>query len=76
MNVEGSSKAMPLDPEPVDHGNVVRLRFRPPTDPRAAEVVLVRVLSAGDVVEPHVPRYVSHFVTCPDAQAHRRRGRL
>jgi hypothetical protein len=33
----------------------------------------VRVLRKDEVVDPDVPRYVSHFVTCPSAQRHRKK---
>lgn len=59
-------KAMPLDAEPRDDGNIIlvtvdgdtRARVITPTTP---------LLVTGDL-----PRYVSHFVTCPDAAKFRK----
>lgn len=60
-------KPMPLDPEPVDHGNVIVL------DDRRCRVV------GGAAAEDHKREggelYVSHFATCPNANEHRKRGR-
>lgn len=55
-------KPIPLDPNPVDNGNIV-------VDGNTAEVVgpleaIAR--GAGQL-------YVSHFATCPDANHHRNR---
>lgn len=56
-----SGRAMPLDAEPVERGNVV-LR-----DGRAVYV------SKGNPAEQNEPRYVSHFATCPQSRDWRRR---
>ncbi len=50
---------MPLDPQPVDDGNVVMVGDR------------VRVLRKGEGASAE--RYRSHFVSCPTADQHRRR---
>jgi hypothetical protein len=51
---------IPLDPRPVASGNIV-------VEPSG----FVRVLGRGEVVSPG-DRFVSHFVTCPFAAAHRK----
>lgn len=83
-----AGKLMPLDPEPVEDGNVV-LEHLVDDDERAlralAGVTLagegptptpgppaVRVLRQDELLAPDVPRYVSHFATCPQAAHHRR----
>jgi hypothetical protein len=65
--VTSNGKRMPLDPEPVEDGNVVlhpSLNGGPP-------VATVLSPSPGDP-PPVFARYVSHFVTCPHADDHRR----
>jgi hypothetical protein len=64
-----SGKTMPIDPLPVDPGvgNVVEVRVG--TQWR------FKVLGGGDLREDNVPVYLSHFVTCPDADTHRNRAR-
>ncbi len=58
-----NDKRIPLDPEPRDDGN---LAFR--DDDK------VYVIPGGPgVLGLEVPRYVSHFATCPSAAQHRRR---
>jgi len=51
-------KRIPLDPEPVDRGNI-----------DIGEDGIARVA----LVETGKMRHVSHFTTCPDAPQHRRR---
>ena len=34
--------------------------------------LIARILSREDAQDPTVPRYVSHFATCPNATQHRR----
>lgn len=78
------NRRMPLDPAPVADGNVIlcqdgialqQLAVLAPPAPGAGDIGLprVRVLKKGEVVGPDVPRYVSHFASCP-AQARFRRG--
>lgn len=57
-----AGKMIPLDVEPVDQGNIVLV------DGRA--VVTGQATLLGD----EGPRYVAHFVTCPDADEHRSKG--
>lgn len=59
-------KAMPIDRDPVPHGNLV-LRG---TGARTVAVVVVPLLQTFE--ERAAPHYVSHFVTCPNAAQHRR----
>jgi hypothetical protein len=62
-------KRIPVDPEPVDGGNLV-LHEDPNGGAPTAEVVPAGAqLLDGDDGR----RYVSHFVTCPNADQHRRR---
>jgi hypothetical protein len=80
-------RRMPLDPAPVEDGNVVivTLEGRMETEvanlgraraQRAnagdAELPRVRTLRNGEHVPADLPTYVSHFATCPEAQSHRR----
>ncbi len=58
--------AMPIDPTPVEDGNVV---LHAPDDPR--ESPLARVLKKGE--HAPMPRFTSHFATCPDAAEHRKK---
>jgi hypothetical protein len=58
------TRKIPLDSEPRPDGNVV-LEAR-------GQGSIARVLRDGET-PPSGPRYVTHFVTCPDAGQHRRR---
>lgn len=60
-------KRMPLDPHPVDDGNVVIVE-------RAPDVV-ARVLTKEEPRFDDVSRYKSHFATCPNGPAHRKSKR-
>lgn len=68
-----AGKRMPVDPDPVQDGNVRSLRG----DGQLFESALVEVVprDSGDTLFGAVtePRYVSHFATCPQAADHRRR---
>jgi len=55
-SAKGKRRPMPLDPEPVPGGNVELVD---------GEAWVVKP-------DPNVPRYVSHFATCPNAGQHRR----
>lgn len=59
---EASGKMMPLNPKPVPGGNVVIVD-------RVGSTDIVRVLGKGD---PSRAAYVSHFVSCESANAHRK----
>ncbi|MCA1693511.1 MAG: hypothetical protein LC749_01585 [Actinobacteria bacterium] len=61
-----NGKWMPVDPEPREDGNLVM------TVEEGSPIPRVRVLKKGDVFDG--PRFVSHFVTCPQASIHRARG--
>jgi hypothetical protein len=52
---------IPLDPDQVPDGNVVAQ-----ADGR------VRVLRSGETPDPAMPRYRSHFASCPNAARHRK----
>jgi hypothetical protein len=57
-----SGKSIPLDPDPVETGN---LAVRPPG-------AQVRYLKRSDVTEADEWRAVSHFATCLNAKQHRK----
>ena len=59
-------RAMPVDPEPLALGNVVLSDSEDPRGPIRSS--LVRRGERGE----REGRYVSHFVTCPNAKLHRR----
>ena len=59
-------RKMPIDPDPVEGGNVIKLWI----DPDGNKVI--RVLGKGETTETPRKRYVSHFATCPDSDQHRR----
>lgn len=61
---ERSGKRIPVDAEPVAEGGNLLLTT---DDPPIARVVSVDQLVIDDGV-----RFVSHFATCPNADAHRR----
>lgn len=65
VKVLPNKKRMPLDPHPVDDGNVVIVE-------RAPDVV-ARVLTKEEPRFDDVSRYVSHFSTCPNAAEHRKK---
>lgn len=56
--VTPTGKAMPVDPDPVDNGNLVLDVDARPVSVRPPELT----------DDPEGPRHVSHFATCPDAQ--------
>lgn len=59
-------KRMPLDPDPVEDGNVYAVMVD--GKPRA------RVLGGGDHRPPDgTPMFVAHWTTCPDSEVFRRR---
>lgn len=61
-----SGKLMPVDAQPVPDGNIAARR-----DERGD--LLARVLKNGDELAEGERRGTSHFATCPNAAAHRRR---
>lgn len=66
VTMEGSGKSNPLDPEPVENGNVETFTGE---DGRPMGRVLT---DASDrLFSP--PLYVSHFSSCPNAKEHRKR---
>lgn len=73
FGLTAKGRRMPLDPQPVDDGNVVIERVDAVIGMNAGVALpRVRVLRTDDIVGRDTPRYVSHFVTCPEAQSHRR----
>jgi hypothetical protein len=55
-----AGRAMPIDPEPVDMGNVQLLERDSEADAPLAVVTVPALIAEGQ-------RYRSHFVTCPKA---------
>lgn len=64
--VTDRGKGIPLDPEPVDIGNLVLDGEEGDGRPR------VRYVRKGEDTGI-LPRYVAHFVTCPEAKGFRKR---
>lgn len=62
----GGGKHMPVDPDPVLGGNLL-------ADTRRGTVEVVHEQARIDAEERGEPLYVSHFVTCPNADEHRQR---
>jgi len=59
-------KRMPLDPEPVEDGNMW-------VDHTEDGTPVMSVALSGDGVPRNIPiRYVSHFVSCPDRDSWRK----
>ena len=65
VKTEATGKSMPLDAESVPDGNVVLRGGR-------AHVFALGGAEEAAVAATHVPRFVSHFSTCRDADEHRR----
>lgn len=63
----GRIKAIPVDVEPVQNGNIV-LADRQGT-------IVARYLRAGETPPMGGRLRVSHFASCPNAKQHRKRGR-
>lgn len=66
--VAKSGKNMPIDPFPVEGGNIAKL----PTTDGATGNKLVEYVHAGGMLMDERELYVSHFSTCPNADQHRR----
>lgn len=63
---EASGRGNPIDPDPVEDGNVVIVGQ---TTTKSGPAPLVRYLRKGEEVVGH--RYKSHFATCPEADQFR-----
>jgi hypothetical protein len=59
---------MPLDPDPVDDGNVWVVRWKPDGTP-----IVAVALHADAVPILARERFVSHFTTCPDSKEWRKK---
>ena len=71
--VTAGGKRMPLDPDPVENGNIIKTGKMIDTDRGAAELVAyVHPPSLFDQDVHDGERYVSHFATCANAEQHRR----
>lgn len=68
--VSSKGHRMPVDVEPSPTGNVYLSGEGFTTGGEKLPRALV--LGKGDVLDPGVQRFTSHFVTCPDAAQHRR----
>lgn len=62
-----AGKLMPLDAEPVEHGNVAAHRDEDGN-------LWARALRVGEEPLEHEARYVTHFSSCPNGSLHRRGG--
>lgn len=84
FGLTAKGKRMPLDPAPVDDGNVVMDWLEQVMDQMAGAnesgpgkaLPHVRVLRKGEAVDADVPRYLAHFVRCPAADRFRNRSPL
>lgn len=61
-----SGKNIPLDPEPVEHGNLCLAALDP------GGPMVVHYIQDGETIGPLVPRYRSHFATCSRADEFRK----
>ena len=68
--IQKTGKLMPVDPEPVQDGNIVLEERAPGMDPLGTVYA-----NPNAVPIEATQRYVSHFVTCPNADKHRKRKR-
>jgi hypothetical protein len=59
-----AGKRMPVDPEPVEGGNIMLTREQ--------ESSTGTPIAAYVTPDPGVMRHVSHFATCPNAAQHRK----
>jgi hypothetical protein len=67
------NRRMPLDPEPVNDGNVVVTGRILAGRDRDTPTILVLRPGEDEHLDADRLRYVSHFSSCPDAQKHRRK---
>jgi hypothetical protein len=86
FGLTAKGKRMPIDPQPCEEGNVIldvverALTTLATMDDPAARALTerqpppVRTLHKGEAIDPDVPRYRSHFATCPNAERHRRKA--
>lgn len=65
--VTSAGKRMPVDPQPTDDGNMILTEDDPPQ-----ALVVPTGQAALFAVGTGAHRFTSHFVTCPDADQHRR----
>lgn len=68
--VTEAGKRIPLDPTPITGGNVILTGEQDPETGSPIVRVVGSTMELGE--DPARARYVSHFVTCPNADAHRR----
>lgn len=66
-------KSIPIDPQPVDDGNILLWAIngndlRPVSAPRAGDRLQANILTHAEIAvakETGLPLWVSHFTTCP-----------
>ena len=84
FGLTAKNKRMPMDLAPIEDGNVIvdgdmnlldKMASAYEGDAPPPDGCRVRVLTKGEAVDPDVPRYTSHFATCPKAERHRREDR-
>ena len=72
-------KAIPLDPEPAEGGNLVAVdRSGIALDPERARLAVAASKATVTVarralrsIDPELPHWRTHFATCPNAEQHR-----
>jgi hypothetical protein len=69
--LESSHRRHPIDPEPSEKGNMKLLGLHG-EDPKAH---LLSRSQREEALDRGVWLYISHYATCPDAEAFRRRAR-
>jgi len=75
--VTTKGKRIPIDPTPVEDGNirlVVRENHLPPLALVVDFAQRERIGTLREMKEDRVELFKSHFATCPNAQKHRRRN--
>lgn len=68
--VRKGGKRIPLDPDPVDNGNIAIIGER---EDQYGKSPLVEYRATDPLPGMSEPKYVTHFATCPNAQQHRKK---
>ena len=69
--VQKGGKRIPLDPDPVERGNIAIVGER---EDQYGTSPLVAYVQPDALPGMSEPRYVTHFATCPHADKHRKKG--
>lgn len=62
-----TGKGVPLDPEPVEDGNLLKVGTNEQGE------IMVQFVGREADVPPGGERFKTHFATCPDAPSHRKK---